>query len=118
MRAFESHDIDALVELLHEDATRSMPPYAWWLSGRAAIRQSLLAPDPYCAGSRALITRANGQPAFGQYRPSAQTPGTFDAFGLVVLSVRAGRITEETVYLDAHRLFAHFDLPLQTTFAY
>src|SRR5437016_2230138 len=31
--AFEQYDIDALVSLLREDATLSMPPYALWLQG-------------------------------------------------------------------------------------
>ena len=35
--AFERYDIDALVALLHEDATLSMPPYALWLRGREDI---------------------------------------------------------------------------------
>jgi RNA polymerase sigma-70 factor (ECF subfamily) len=33
--AFERYDVDALVALLHEDATMSMPPLGWWLRGRA-----------------------------------------------------------------------------------
>ncbi|MDQ2690234.1 MAG: sigma-70 family RNA polymerase sigma factor, partial [Chloroflexota bacterium] len=35
--AFERYDIDALVTLLHEDATQDMPPYAMWLRGREDI---------------------------------------------------------------------------------
>ena len=31
--AFERYDIDALIALLHEDATQSMPPYDLWLRG-------------------------------------------------------------------------------------
>nr|BFE82110.1 hypothetical protein GCM10020093_047110 [Planobispora longispora] len=37
--AFERHDVAALVALLHEDATMSMPPFAWWLRGRDRIRR-------------------------------------------------------------------------------
>ena len=33
VRAFEAYDIDALVHLLHEDASISMPPLALWLKG-------------------------------------------------------------------------------------
>src|SRR4051794_27767615 len=43
--AFERHDITALVALLHEDATMTMPPFAWWLRGREQIRRAMLAPD-------------------------------------------------------------------------
>jgi RNA polymerase sigma-70 factor (ECF subfamily) len=33
--AFERYDVETLVSLLHEDATMSMPPFPWWLRGRA-----------------------------------------------------------------------------------
>ena len=33
LRAFESHDVDALVALLHHEATISMPPLPVWLRG-------------------------------------------------------------------------------------
>src|ERR1700730_12270490 len=35
--AFESYDMDALVTLIHDDATQSMPPYELWLRGRGDI---------------------------------------------------------------------------------
>src|ERR1700751_5840579 len=35
--AFEAYDIDRLTDLLHEDATQSMPPYSLWLEGRDDI---------------------------------------------------------------------------------
>ncbi len=36
--AFERFDIEALVKLLHEDATMSMPPYPLWLRGAGRAR--------------------------------------------------------------------------------
>ena len=35
--AFERYDIDALIALIQEDATQSMPPYDLWLRGRDDI---------------------------------------------------------------------------------
>ena len=35
--AFERYDVDALVGLLHDDATMSMPPFDLWLDGAANI---------------------------------------------------------------------------------
>src|SRR5262245_29081048 len=35
--AFEAYDMDALTELIHEDATQSMPPFDLWLTGREDI---------------------------------------------------------------------------------
>jgi RNA polymerase sigma-70 factor (TIGR02960 family) len=104
--AFERYDVDALVSLLHEEATSSMPPFTWWLRGRQDIRTVLAAAagDAYCAGSRLVRTRANGCPAFGQYVKG-------EAFALIVLEVEGGVITEETTYLDPG-LFPVFGLPM------
>jgi RNA polymerase sigma-70 factor (ECF subfamily) len=66
--AFENDDINALVELLHEDATTSMPPYPWWLHGRAAIEAALRAAGNPCAGSRIVPVHANGTTAVAQYK--------------------------------------------------
>jgi RNA polymerase sigma-70 factor, ECF subfamily len=110
--AFERYDVETLVSLLHSDATTSMPPYLWWLRGRADIRRSLLASEGYCRGARLVPTAANGSPAFGQYLPTGEN-GAYEPFALLVLTVSGGLIREETVFLDAHRLFALFDLPLE-----
>jgi RNA polymerase sigma-70 factor (ECF subfamily) len=102
--AFESYDVDALVSLLAEDATMSMPPFTWWLRGREHIRAVQLAAGAPCAGARLLPTRANGAPAFGQYVDGW-------AFALVILDVADGRIAGTTTYLDPG-LFPLFDLPM------
>lgn len=102
--AFERYDVDTLVSLLHEDATMSMPPFAWWLSGREAIRTVLMAAGAPCEGSRLVRTRANGSAALAQYREGR-------AFALVVLDVRGGRVTGTTTCLDPG-LFPLFDLPM------
>ncbi|MGH3763529.1 nuclear transport factor 2 family protein, partial [Actinophytocola sp.] len=66
--AFERYDVAALTALLHEDATMSMPPFAWWLRGRDDIAAALAHGDGTCANARLLPTSVNGSPAFGQYR--------------------------------------------------
>jgi RNA polymerase sigma-70 factor (ECF subfamily) len=33
VQAFERYDMEALVSLLHEDATQNMPPFEMWLQG-------------------------------------------------------------------------------------
>jgi RNA polymerase sigma-70 factor (ECF subfamily) len=110
--AFERDDIEALVLLLHEDATFSMPPFAWWLRGRDQIRRAMLAPGQACQGARLIPTAANGSPAVAQYRPTGPG-GSYEAFALVVLDVADGAITDITTYLDGQRLFPLFDLPLR-----
>ena len=106
--AFERDDVEALVSLLHEEATMSMPPFRWWLRGRAEILRALVAVGLPCHGARLLRTNANGSPAFGQYR---RLGGRYEPFALVVIEVSAGGITETVSYLDPARLFPLFALP-------
>ncbi|GII00393.1 DNA-directed RNA polymerase sigma-70 factor [Planobispora takensis] len=107
--AFERHDVAALVALLHEDATMSMPPFGWWLRGRDRIRQALLDPGASCAGARLVPVAACGSPAFWQLRPGPDGPCT--PFGLVLLDISEGLITGITTHLDADRLIPLFGPP-------
>lgn len=104
VEAFTAYDIDALVSLLHHDATMSMPPFAWWLSGRDAIRAALLGAAGACAGDRLVRTAANGSPAFAQYRDG-------QALGLVIVDFRDGLIASTTTYLEPS-LLTLFELPM------
>ncbi|MFI6391867.1 RNA polymerase subunit sigma-70 [Nonomuraea sp. NPDC050547] len=100
--AFERFDVDTLVALTHEDAVESMPPFAWWLAGRAAMREVLVASGGEgCRGSR--LVRA-GPTTFGQYLNG-------EAFAIVVLETSGGLIRGTTTYLDP-RLFPLYDLPM------
>jgi len=100
--AFERHDIATLVSLLREDATMSMPPFAWWLRGRDQIHLALQDPQASCAGARLWPAAANGSPAFWQTRPAAD--GSHVRFALVVLDVVDGTIASIVTFLDAERL--------------
>lgn len=109
-RAFEAYDVDALIGLMREDVTTSMPPYTWWLRGRGDVAASMRVPNPYCVGARTLPVWVNGCPGFGQYAP--RRGGGHAAFALVVLTTRAGLVAEVTTFLDAERFFPLFELPL------
>jgi RNA polymerase sigma-70 factor, ECF subfamily len=108
--AFERYDVDELVGLLREDAALSMPPYALWLRGRESIRAWLLGRGAGCRGSRLVPTMANGQPAFGQYKPGANG-GPLKPWAIVVLEFAGGHIVSWTAFLDAEALFPRFGLP-------
>ncbi len=111
VEAFERYDMDALTELIHEDATQSMPPYDLWLRGREDIFRWWVGPGIACRGSRVIPTvAANGAPAFGQYKPSASGEG-YEPWALQVLEVSDGRIVELTFFLDTDTLFPLFGLP-------
>jgi RNA polymerase sigma-70 factor (ECF subfamily) len=110
--AFEQFDIDALVALLHEEATMSMPPYELWLRGQLDLRSWFLGTGKECRGSRLLPITANGMPAFGQYRPSGPG-GSFEPWALQVIEISGDRVAAINAFLDTARLFPLFGLPLQ-----
>jgi RNA polymerase sigma-70 factor, ECF subfamily len=107
--AFERYDLDALTALLHEDVIQTMPPFDLWLQGHAEIREWYLGTGIGCCGSRLVPTVANGSPAFGQYRPSAD--GGHDPWALQVIEIADGQIVTMNAFLDTARWFPMFDLP-------
>ena len=109
--AFERYDIEALVMLLRDDATLSMPPYTLWLRGPDAIRTWLLGRGIGCRGSRLLPTSASGLPAFGQYRLGRD--GVHRPWSLTVLELSDNHIAAWNAFLDTDKLFPLFGLPSQ-----
>lgn len=109
--AFQRYDVDALVALLHKDATLSMPPLTLWLRGSEVIRGWLHGPGSGCRGSRLLPTAACGSPAFGQYRPNPE--GGFKPWALIVLELSGEGIAGLNTFLDTETLFPLFGLPAE-----
>jgi RNA polymerase sigma-70 factor (ECF subfamily) len=110
VRAWERDDVDALAQLLHEEARLIMPPRPSWYQGREAIGAFLRrvvfdASDEW----RLLPTGANAQAAFGVYQrdPAAND---FQAHALQVLTFADQRITEVTIFFSP-ALFDRFGLP-------
>jgi RNA polymerase sigma-70 factor (ECF subfamily) len=95
--AFESHDVPGLVALLHEDATTSMPPFAWGLRGRDQIGIAMAAPEAACVGHRLVPVAASGQPAFWQMRPEGDG---YARFALLLLDIAGGRVINTTTWLE------------------
>ncbi len=107
VRAWESADLDALVALLTDDVFISMPPMPFEYQGRDVVARfcaSLLR-----AGRRfdLVLTRANGQPAFGAYlrAPAGIRHGT----GLFVLTLTGDRICAMTRFDNS--VLPSFGLP-------
>jgi RNA polymerase sigma-70 factor (ECF subfamily) len=107
--AFERNDIDALVDLLRDDAILEMPPFALWMRGPEHIRRWFVAAD---ALSQELLTpvAANGSLAVAVYRPR-DPGGPPTAFSIQVLDIGDGRISAIHVFLDPE-LFELFGLPV------
>ena len=109
VEAFERYDIGALVSLLHEEATLSMPPYELWLRGHDSIAAWLGSFGVGCKGSRLVpVAACGGTPAFAQYRDGGATP-----WALLMLELRDDRITSVTSYLDVATLFPRFGVPMR-----
>jgi RNA polymerase sigma-70 factor (ECF subfamily) len=107
--AFERYDMDALVDLLHDDATLSMPPYALWLQGPVNVRGWLEGPGHECRGSRCIRVEANGPLAFAQYR--IDPDGGFSPWALQVIEIADGGVVAINSFLDTDVLFPLWDLP-------
>jgi RNA polymerase sigma-70 factor (ECF subfamily) len=107
--AFERYDIEQFVQLLHEDAIQSMPPYAMWLQGSADIAAWMTGVGRECEGSRLVPIAANGSPAAAQYRRNQA--GGHAPWAVHVLDVHDGRISEIHTFLETGELFAGFGLP-------
>ncbi|MCX4675198.1 RNA polymerase subunit sigma-70 [Streptomyces sp. NBC_01433] len=116
MDAMAHSDIDAMVELVREDAVLTMPPNPFWFTGRDALltflRPNLDPASPKFAGHwRTVPVRANGRMAMAGY---LQRPGTsvYRAQIIDVLRIEAGedRIAEITTF-EPH-LFPAFGLPM------
>jgi RNA polymerase sigma-70 factor (ECF subfamily) len=109
--AFERYDIDAIVALLHEDATQHMPPFEMWLRGSNDIATWMLGPGIGCRGSRVVATEANGSPAVAQWRP--KEGGGFEPWALHVLETADGRVTHISSFLNLdNELFLRLGLPV------
>lgn len=107
MHAWESADLDALVDLLTDDVFMSMPPMPFEYEGRDVVAR-------FCASIfRAgrtfdlVPTRANGQPAFGAYLRAPN--GISHGIGLYVLTLTGDRICTMTRFDNG--MLPSFGLP-------
>ncbi len=95
VRAYESADIAALVDLLTEDVTVSMPPMPFEYRGREAVARFCAAIIRPGRTYDLVPTRANGQPAFALYVRTA-SDGVRQGTGLLVLDLSGDRICAMT----------------------
>jgi RNA polymerase sigma-70 factor, ECF subfamily len=106
--ALVARDTTALLALLTEDATWSMPPSAAWFRGAENI-SGFLAEGPHTVVWRHVPARANGQQAVGCYVLDEAT-GRYEGHVLDVLTMDGGRIAAVTAFIDP-TLFPAFGLP-------
>lgn len=103
--AWEQADVDALLDMLAEDARFAMPPFPAWFCGRADIGR-FLSERTFAFQWRVHPVMANGQLAMAFYRRAPAT-GPFTLKVISVLSLRDGQIAEMNAFLDpaTHRWF-------------
>ncbi|WP_422743074.1 sigma-70 family RNA polymerase sigma factor [Mycobacterium sp. WMMD1722] len=110
IEAFESYDMDTLVELFTADAVWEMPPFDGWYRGPADI---VLLSKTHCPAEgpgdmRLIRTTANGQPAAALYLRNPGT-GVHEPLQLHVLDVTADGIAHVVAFHTS--TFAPFGLP-------
>jgi RNA polymerase sigma-70 factor (ECF subfamily) len=108
--AHERADVEALAEMLREDARLTMPPHLAWFDGREAILVAAANGfDPAFGELRTVATGANLQPAAAHY---LRLPGEaeYRPLAIDVLRVEAGRVAEITSFVFPE-LFEAFGLP-------
>ena len=108
VRAWEKGDLDAIVALLHDDVTLSMPPSPTWIAGRAAVarffnNRTLQAVREH--RFRTVLIEANGCAGGGFYhqRDGEQWP----FFALQLLEARGGliHVIDHFMSQSAHAAF-------------
>jgi RNA polymerase sigma-70 factor, ECF subfamily len=108
--AWERGDVDAILAMLAEEATFTMPPLPTWYRGRDAIA-SFLTRFALQDRWRMLPARANGQLAFGCYAWDEER-GSYTALSLDVLTLDGARATEVTSFVTPYT-----DAPARRRFA-
>ena len=99
MAALEGDDVDAVLALLVEDVTWSMPPLSSWYRGKEIVAAFLIE-YPLQVSWRHLVSHANGQVAVGCYVWDEER-GCFAAHVLDVLTLRGSQIAAVTAFIDA-----------------
>jgi RNA polymerase sigma-70 factor (ECF subfamily) len=112
--AWERADLDGLIALLAKDASLTMPPWRQWYAGRGPIRAFLEWAFDQTWESRdrgkfrMVVTRSNGQIAFGTY-VRHRGERKLRAHALQVLTFRKGQIGRITLF-EGPRFFPKFSL--------
>ena len=110
--ALERGDADALVALLTEDVTWSMPPLPHWYRGLAAVTDfAVRVPLSSCGSWRHTPISANGQPAVAAYL-RGDAAGPHVGWSINVLTLRGDRIAEVTSFIGPEH-FVAFGLPAE-----
>jgi len=118
VRAWEKGDLDAIIALLHDDVTLSMPPSPTWIAGRADVARFFTQRVLSAVREhrfRTLLVEANGGVGAGFYRLGDDGQGSF--FALQVLEGKDGRLRVIDHFMSASSHAAFFAGGLARTLA-
>ena len=118
MRAWDNGDPDAIIALLHDDVTFSMPPSPTWFAGRADVARFFTNRLMLAIRERrfrAALVDANGRAAAGFYRLGDDGEGAF--FALQILDAKDGRIRVIDHFMSASSHVAFFACGVARTVA-
>jgi RNA polymerase sigma-70 factor, ECF subfamily len=110
--AFESYDVDKLVELFTNDAIWEMPPFDGWYQGpeNIVLLSKTHCPAEAAGDMRFVRTTTNGQPAAALYMINRET-GTHEPFQMHVLEVTPDGISHVVAFHMTS--FEKFGLPAE-----
>jgi len=112
VQAFEQFDVQALVELFHEEGCMSMPPFPMWVRGKEDLFKFFSLTREHCLGSKFIPVTANGgYPALAQYMPS-QDPSILIPWGIHVVELKDHKVFHVQNFINTD-LFLKFGLPAQ-----
>ena len=97
--AWERNDVEQFVSMITEDANFTMPPLATWYRTREGIK--IWAASSSMSGDwrwKAVVTRANGQPALGFYTWD-ESEGAYMPFALNVLTFRGREVAQVDAFI-------------------
>jgi RNA polymerase sigma-70 factor (ECF subfamily) len=108
VRTWENGDLDAIIALLHDDVTLSMPPSPTWIEGRAGVarfytNRVLRAVREH--RFRSVIIDANGGTGAGFYRLGDDGQWTFFALQLLEAKDDRIRVIDHFMTASSHAAF-------------
>jgi RNA polymerase sigma-70 factor (TIGR02960 family) len=109
VRTWEKGDLDAIIALLHDDVTLSMPPNPTWIAGRAGVARFYTNRVVQAVREhrfRTVLVDANGTIGAGFYRLGDD--GEWRFFALQVLEAKDGRIRVIDHFMTASSHAAFF----------
>lgn len=109
VEAFTAFDIDAIIDLMTDDAWVRMPPMPFEYHGSAAVRRFFTAIGPHKhRADRMVPLRANRQPAWAVYSTDP-TAGRMHLTSIIVLGLAGERVGELTRFETA--IASYFGVP-------